>query len=133
MKAAPSSEHSKLALCSFEEKLKVAPVLAVVAAGPPAPMIVFGALVSIVQWYPAAVPTLPAGSIARTRKSCAPAASAVYCLGEEQDANAAPSSEHSNVEPCSLAENSKLGAALDELAAGLESSVASGHVCENVQ
>src|ERR671916_214920 len=77
--------------------------------------------------------TLPAASDARTRKSCAPAARPVYCFGAEQAANAAPSSEHSNVEPCSLAEKPKLALVLDVVAAGLESIVACGAVVSAVQ
>src|SRR5918997_2867719 len=91
-------------------------------------MSVLGAVVSIVQAEPAGVPTLPEPSIARTRKSCAPAARPVYCFGAEQAANAAPSSEHSNVEFCSLAEKPKLALVLDVVAAGLESIVACGAV-----
>src|ERR687895_174543 len=60
----------------------------------------------IVQEAIAGVPsTLPAASIARTRKVCGPTARAEYDLGEVQAANAAESSEHSNVEGASDEEN----------------------------
>jgi hypothetical protein len=57
----------------------------------------------------------------------------VYCFGEEQVANAAPSSEHSNVDPWSSAENAKLALVLDVDAAGLESIVVWGAVASTVQ
>ncbi len=55
---------------------------------------------------------LPATSVARTRNSCAPAASPVYCLGELHAVNAAPSSEHSKLAPASSAENPKVAEVL---------------------
>ena len=52
---------------------------------------------------------LPAASVARTANECAPTVSPVYCFGELQAAQAPVGSRrHSNVEPASLAPNTKL-------------------------
>ena len=51
--------------------------------------------------------TFPSASIARTAKVCWPGAS-VYAAGEEQAAKAAPSSEHSKLEPPSEEAKAKL-------------------------
>lgn len=45
----------------------------------------------------------PAGSVARTSKTCAASESPVYAAGEEQVAKAPPSRLHWKVEPASLA------------------------------
>ena len=71
-KAAPSSEHSKLAPCSFAEKVKLALVLLVGLAGP-ASNAVCGGVVSTVQVKTAGVgSTFPARSTARTANVCSP-------------------------------------------------------------
>jgi hypothetical protein len=80
-KAAPSSLHSKLEPDSLDENVKLALVLVVVAGGA-LPIVVSGAVVSgggwIVQlWLAGEASTLPAASLARTSKLCAPTARAV--------------------------------------------------------
>src|SRR5258706_10697200 len=73
-KAAPSREHSKVALPSFDVKVKVALVELVAAAGCPV-MVVSGATVSTVHENVAGVgSTLPAESVARTWKVWPPCA-----------------------------------------------------------
>jgi hypothetical protein len=69
----PSSLHSTSALSSTENAKRAA-VLLLSADGPLA-IVVVGATVSIVQAKPAGAPRLPASSVARTEKSCAPSAS----------------------------------------------------------
>ena len=73
--AASSSLHSKLAPAS-ELKEKSAEVEVVSAAGWEV-MVVFGAVVSTLQLRVAAVPVLPAASVARTWKVWDPSARAV--------------------------------------------------------
>jgi hypothetical protein len=123
---APSREHSKVEFASLAEKPKLALVLEV-SAGGAAPIVVSGAAVSIVQLWIAGVPSgLPAASLARTWNWWAPAARLVYCRGDEQAVKVAPSSEHSNVEPASLAEKEKLALVLDVSAGGAAPIVVSG-------
>jgi Na+/proline symporter len=106
-KAAPSSEHWKVAPASeVNEKLGADELLGFVGC---AVIVAVGAVESIVHVYEAAVPVLPAVSLARTWKVCEPSATAVYARGEVQAANAAPSSEHWKVAPASEV-NEKLGA-----------------------
>src|SRR5687768_11776478 len=77
--------------------------------------------------------TLPAASVARTLNSWLPSASAVYAFGEEQVANAAPSSEHSNVAPASE-EKLKVAVVAPVVAAGApEPIVVSGAAVSTVQ
>jgi hypothetical protein len=52
----------------------------------------------------------------------------LYVAGEVQDANAAPSNEHSNVEPSSFAENVNVALVLEVVAPGPELIVVSGAV-----
>jgi hypothetical protein len=52
----------------------------------------------------------------------------VYSFGELQAVNGALSSEHSNVESCSFAENLKLALVLTVVASGPESTVVCGAV-----
>src|ERR687895_48747 len=52
--------------------------------------------------------TLPAMSVARTSRRCSPPARPNWWWGDAQAANGAPSSEHSKVDPGSLAENSNV-------------------------
>ena len=52
--------------------------------------------------------TLPAVSVARTSKRCSPEPRPSTCCGDVQAANAAPSSEHANVDPGSFEENSNV-------------------------
>ena len=55
--------------------------------------------------------TLPAGSVARTSKVCAPSASDAVVSGVEHEPHAPPSTRHSNVEPAWSAENANVGVA----------------------
>ena len=74
-KAAPSSEHSKVAGVSLAENANVALVAVVVPDGPES-IVVFGAVVSIVQFRDAGVASVfPAASFARTANVCAPSPS----------------------------------------------------------
>src|SRR4051794_30976967 len=84
-----------------------------------------GAVASIVQAAVAARPVLPAASVARTAKVCAPSATAVYAFGLVQAAKAAPSREQAKVAPASD-EKEKLGAALRDGSAGFWTIVAAG-------
>ena len=52
---------------------------------------------------------LLAASVARTSNVCAPSDSAPVVNGDEQDANAAASTRHSNVEPASVAVKENVG------------------------
>src|SRR5215211_887253 len=61
----------------------------------------------------AAVPVLPAASVAWTANVCAPGASAEYARGLVQLANAPPSSEQANVEPDSEDVNSNVASLPD--------------------
>jgi hypothetical protein len=53
--------------------------------------------------------TLPTGSVPRTSNVCAPSASDAVVSGEEQEAQTAPSTRHSKVDPASLAEKVNVG------------------------
>src|SRR5688500_5162217 len=102
----PSSEHSNWSCApavtlSLPENVNVAVLLVVPEAGFGSPSVVSGSTVSAItrQLRCAHVSsTLPAGSIARTGRSCGPTARPLSCFGDVQAVNAAPSSEHSNVE-----------------------------------
>src|SRR3954452_24171022 len=62
-----------------------------------------GAAVSTVNvWVAGEASVLPAGAIARTANERRPSASAAVVNGDEQRANAPPSTLHSNVEPASV-------------------------------
>ena len=112
VKAAPSSEHSNVAPASPAEKVNVALVLWVLAPGPSS-IVVFGAAVSTIQVYVAGVGSVcEAPSTAWTRRVCCPSASPPTECGERHSANAAPSSEHSNVTPGSFAEKVNRASAL---------------------
>ena len=117
--AAPSSEHSNVEPCSLPEKLNVAFVLWVVAAGAPEPIVVFGAAVSMLQeWVAGDWSVLPAASVARTRNTCGPAARPVYVLGDVQGKYGPSSIEQANVEPASLAVKLNVALTLLVVAAG---------------
>jgi hypothetical protein len=127
-KAALSSEHSNVEPASLAVKLKLALVLEVWAGGA-AVIVVCGAVVSIVQLCTAGLPsTFPAASIARTRKLCDPAASPAYVCGDSQATKAALSSEHSKLEPGSLAVKLKLALVLEVSAGGAAVIVVSGGI-----
>jgi hypothetical protein len=76
---------------------------------------------------------LPAGSIARTVNEWLPSGRAVYSFDEEQVSNAPASSLHSNVEPVSEEENSKVALVELESAGAPESIVVWGSVVSTVQ
>src|SRR5919106_142430 len=69
---------------------------------------------------------VPAGSVARTLNSWSPSASPLYSAGEEQASQAELSSEHSNTDPATFDENSKLALELVVVASGCASIVVSG-------
>jgi hypothetical protein len=99
--------------------LKVALVLCVVTGGAPEPIEVSGAVVSTVQlWVAGDASVLFAASIARTRNWWPPCARFVYETGDWQAVNAAASSAHSNLEPCSSAEKVNVALVLLVSAAG---------------
>ena len=124
--AAPSSAHSNVTFASPETNSKPAAVLTVVAGGP-AVMIEPGGVVSTAHvWTAGVASVLPARSVARTRSSCDPTARPVYCLGELQALKAAPSSEHSNVEPASSELKPKLAVVLELAAPGFAPIVVCG-------
>jgi hypothetical protein len=91
----------------------------------------WGALIDHV-WVAVVASALPAASPARTLNWCAPAASPVYSRGELQEANAAPSSEHSNVEPGSFDEKLNDALVLDVVAGGAAVIVVCGAVLSTV-
>ena len=131
--ADPSSEHSKAEPDSLEEKENDA-LVEVVVAGGAASMVVSGATVSIVHPYCAGVASaFPTPSVARTRNWWVPLARPVYWRGDKHVTNGAPSSEHSNVEPDSLAEKLKLALVLAVAAGGPAEIVVSGATVSIVQ
>jgi hypothetical protein len=82
-----------------------------------------------VHWWVAGVGSvLPAGSVARTWKSCRPGASPVYGRGEVHAVKGAPSRAHSNVDPVSLAEKMNVAVVMLVGWSGRESMVVSGGV-----
>src|SRR5687768_5838629 len=89
-----SSEHSNDEPGSFEEKMKVADVRAVVAAGPSL-IVVSGARSTVQAWVAGLASVLPAASVVRTDRVCPPAERPVYSAGEVQEVYGALSSEHS--------------------------------------
>src|SRR4051794_26048792 len=98
--AAPSTWHSNLAPGS-EEKTSLTLCLVVRLAV--LEMVVSGATVSTVKARVAAVASvLPAASLARTRKECAPSARLGVVNGLAQAENAPASTLHSNAAPGSL-------------------------------
>ena len=111
--------------------MNVALLLVVGDAGAPAPSVVSGATVSAItrQVCCAGEPsTLPAGSVARTRRSWLPTDRPLSCLGDVQAVKAPPSSEHSNVENSWLDEKPIDALVLSVSASGPESIVVSGGV-----
>src|SRR5918998_453736 len=93
---------------------------------------VSGAVVSgspIVQVHVAGVAsTIPSPSVATTANVCVPSVSGPWKAGETQPASGAPSSEHWNVEPVSLDENSKVALVAVVEPSGPASIVVSGSV-----
>src|SRR6201999_2677108 len=76
-------------------------------------------LVIVQLWVAGEPSTLPAASIARTRNECAPTARPLSARGDVQAAYAALSSEHSNVEPTSVAVNANDAVVAFVLAGGV--------------
>ena len=104
-----------------------------VESGGPESILVSGGVASIVHvWRAGLGSSFPAASRARTSKACVPSPRPVYVAGEEQLVNAAPSSEHRNVELGSL-EKLKLAEELRTRPDGLSVIVVSGGVVSTVQ
>ncbi len=102
-------------------------VLSEVGLSGPEPIVVSGAWVSIVKLRLAADwSRLPAISVARTWKVCAPSASATVVCGEVQSENAALSSRHSKVAPVSLESKANVGVLSPVVPSGPLSIVVSG-------
>jgi hypothetical protein len=98
---AASSAQVKVAPAS-DVKLKLAAALLLGFVGD-AEIVAVGATVSIVHVKLAAVPALPAASVALTWNVCEPSARPAYAFGLVQLANVPPSSAHVNVAPASEA------------------------------
>ena len=77
--------------------------------------------------------TLPAASVARTEKVCAPWASPVSARGEVQVCQAPSSSLHSKVEPASVELNEMLALVEATVPVGPEPIVVSGATVSTVQ
>jgi hypothetical protein len=107
--AAPSREHSNVAVVSVELNVNVATGFGVEDGGPEL-IVVLGALVSTVIERLAGVwSRLPAGSVARTRNVCAPLDREDVVNGDEQEVKEAVSTEHWNVEPVSVEAKTNVG------------------------
>ena len=76
--------------------------------------------------------TLPAMSVARTSKRCSPSPRPNTVRGDAHAANAEPSSEHANVDPGSLEENSNVAEPSSVVPAGPASIEVSGAVASGV-
>ena len=102
----------------------------------PAVIVVSGAVVSDVSTVKdrlAGVGSVrPTPSVARTSKTCAPSDRAPVVNGELQDANAAASTRHSNVEPASVAVNVNVGVPSPVVPLGPAVIVVSGAVVSTV-
>src|SRR5918997_1759085 len=122
-----SSAHSNVAPGWSAWKVKVALVLSVSGAGPDR-IVVSGGGVTLQLRLAGVRSALPAASLARTRSWCTPTGRSEYRAGEVQALNAAPSSEHSNVEPASLAEKVSSAEVLAVSAGGPEAIVVSAGV-----
>ena len=104
-----STWHSKVEPVSVEVNAKVG-VVSLVGFGGPLVIVVFGAVMSIVNVCEAGVgSTLPAASMARTSNVCVPAASVAGVKGTCRPRSAAVSMRHWNVEPASVEVNAKVG------------------------
>ena len=133
-KLAPSRLHSNVEPGSVVEKSNVAPVAVVSARGSLGPIVVSGAVASIVQAYEAAVgSTFPAASTARTWNVCAPSARLEYDCGVAQPLKPAPSRLHWKLEPASVDEKEKLWFAVFESAGGDDVMFVSGGAVSIVQ
>ena len=131
-KAALSSEHSKFAPASGEEKEKLAALDATVPLGPESST-VSGAIVSTVHVRDAGdASALPTPSTARTRNLCSPSARAESVCGLEQLANGPPSKAHSKPAPVSGEEKKKLAVLEATVPDGPESIAVSGAVVSTV-
>ena len=110
-KAAVSTRHWNVEPVSVEVKVKSGVVSLVEPPAATVPVIVVsGAAVSTVKLREAGVgSTLPAASVARTSKVCDPCVRVALVKGEVQEAKAAASTRHWNVEPVSVEVNVKSG------------------------
>ena len=109
--APPSTRHSNVEPASSAENANVG-VASFVGPDGPLSIVVSGAAVSTVKLRDAGVgSTLPAGSVARTSNVWAPSACRAVVWAELQEAQAPPSTRHSNVEPGWSAEKVYVGVA----------------------
>src|SRR5918999_5646446 len=120
-KAAPSSEHSKVAPATSAEKPKVA-VLLSGSCGAES-MVVSGVARTVQVWVAGVASGLAAPSTARTAKVCSPAARPLRSSGEEHPAKGSPSSEHSKERspgrvPLSVPVNSTIASVASAMVAG---------------
>jgi hypothetical protein len=94
--------------------------------------LMLGGVVSMVQVYVTAWPTLPAGSVATTRKVWLPSARPEYPCGLEQAVAAPPSSVHWKL---AVSEAKKLKVVVDwfDWPGGVETRVVTGGVVSTVQ
>ena len=130
--APPSTRHSNVEPVSVAVNENVG-VLSVVVAVGPAVIVVSGGVVSTVNDRLAGVGSvLPAASVARTSKVCAPSASTAVVNGVLHEPQAPPSTRHSNVEPVSVAVNENVGVLSVVVPVGPAVIVVSGGVVSTV-
>ena len=128
-----STRHWNVEPGSFAENSKVGVALLDGSAGTTVKEL-SGATVSTVHvWAAGLASTLPAASVARTENVWLPSERRPIVSGLEHVAQAPASTRHSNVEPGSLAENSKVGASSLDGSAGTSSSVVFGAAVSTVQ
>src|SRR5918992_1006971 len=111
--SAPSNAHSNVAPARLEVNSSVALEASVGSAGPEV-IVVSGAGRTVHVWLAGVWSTLPAASLARTRKLCTPADRSVSWTGELHELNDSPSTAHSKLEPASLDENTRVALVLSE-------------------
>jgi hypothetical protein len=118
--------HSKVATGSFEENVKLAPVLLVPDCGPDSIVVSGGSTVQ--SWRAGVASNVPAALTARTSSVCWPARRfSITCRSSQEPHEAGEtSSEHSKVAAGSLETSSKTAVALTVLAGGPEWIVVSG-------
>ncbi len=125
-KAPVSTEHSNVAVASFEENVKTAFASLETASGS-VTIVVSGAAVSTVHANVAGVGSaFPAASTARTANVCGPSARPGAVNGLVQTANAAESREHSKIAAGSSLSKSKVATAVSDGSDGVVSNVVSG-------
>jgi hypothetical protein len=122
-----SSAHSNVASAWSASNVNAALVLSVSSSGP-VRMVVSGGGVTVQLTLDGVRSRLRAASMARTRSWWTPTDISVSSSGVRHALKAAPSSEHSKVEPVSLAEKVMVAAVLAVSAGGPESMVVCGGV-----